>query len=57
MFLLVLAEAELLLAAGVSLRAYEENAGLREDWDVLSLSRDRRGDVYVSTMEAKHVRP
>ena len=53
----VQAEPGPLPAAGVSLRAYEENAGLREDWDVLSLSRDRRGDVYVSTMEAKHVRP
>lgn len=44
------------LCAGVSLRAFEENAGLRDSWQVLSLSRDRRGDIYVSTMEAKHVR-
>ena len=42
--------------AGVSKRAFEENAGLRDHWNVLSLSSDRRGDLYISTMEAKHVR-
>ena len=42
--------------AGISVKAFEENAGLQEHYNVLSLSLDRRGDVYVSTFESKRVR-
>ena len=41
--------------AGVSVRAFEENPGLRDHWDVLSLSLDRQGEVYVSTFESRQV--
>ena len=44
------------IAAGVSVRAFEESAGLREGYDILSLSLDRQGEVYVSTLESKRVR-
>jgi hypothetical protein len=42
-------------AAGVSMKAYEENAALKAFFKVLSLSEDRRGSAYVSTLEAWRV--
>ncbi len=38
--------------AGLAWTAVEENPRLKEFYDVLSLSVDRAGSVYVSTVEA-----
>jgi hypothetical protein len=40
-------------AHGLAWTAVEENPRLRDFFEVLSLSVDRAGQVYVSTMEAK----
>lgn len=37
---------------GLSWRSYQENPGLREFYNILSLSADRQGNVYVSTLES-----
>jgi hypothetical protein len=38
------------------MRAYKENRALEDFFNVLSLSLDRNGVSYISTMEAKKVR-
>ncbi|KAK9799018.1 hypothetical protein WJX73_007185 [Symbiochloris irregularis] len=39
-------------AHGVGPKAFEEHKALRDEYRVLSLNTDRRGQVYVSTMES-----
>ena len=39
------------------MKAYEENPALKAFFKVLSLSEDKGGSAYVSTLEAWRVRP
>ena len=41
--------------AGLSYQGYLQNDGLRNLFTVTSLSQDRNGEVYVSTMESTSV--
>lgn len=43
------------LVAGVLMQAYEENPRLKKFFKVLSLSIDKKGLPYISTMESYDV--
>ena len=43
-------------SAGLSVRAYDESKALQEFFSVISVTEDRDGAFYVSTMEARKVR-
>ncbi len=45
------------LPAGLSVKAFDESDQLRDFFNVISVTADRDGVFYVSTMEAKKVNP
>jgi len=42
-------------AAGLSVKAFDESDRMRDFFNVISVTADRDGVFYVSTMEAKKV--